>query len=158
LSTTFQIKKICNEPDRPPYSHQVDRYFEQFVLDNIITPLHLQTGNVLLSIMLLSKQDVQGDGISIYKPSSIPEERLTFYPVSIILDEVYNGDSVMENMISLYFQVICLFFRNYFPTVTSEFLLGLKDKLDWDFLLSLPYPAPFEDQQYVGDDFLTRNN
>jgi hypothetical protein len=127
-------------------------------MDNIITPLHLTTGNALLSMMLLPKQDVQGDGIAIYPPSHIAEEQLTFYPASIILEDVYAGDNVMENIVSLYFQVICLFFRNYFPEVTSEFLFDLKDKIDWDFLLSLPYPAPFEDQQYIGDDLLTRNN
>jgi hypothetical protein len=158
LTTTFQIKKICNEPNRPPYSHKLDRYFEQFVNDNIIEPLHLNMGNVLLSIMILAKRDVHDNGIGIYEPSTIDEEQLTFYPVSILLEDVYNGDTVMENIISLYFQVICLFFRNYFPSVTTDYLVSLKDKLDWVYLLQLPYPASIEDQQYVGDDTLTRNN
>jgi hypothetical protein len=136
----------------------LDRYFEQFVNDNIIAPLHLDMGNVLLSIMILPKRDVQHNGIGIYEPSTIDEEQLTFYPVSILLEDVYNGDAVMENIVSLYFQVICLFFRNYFPTVTADYLMSLKDKLHWDYLLQLPYPASIEDQQYVGDDTLTRNN
>jgi hypothetical protein len=30
-------------------------------------------------------------------------------------------------------------------------MLELKKKLDWDYLLSLPYPVPIDEQKYVGD-------
>jgi len=101
--------------------------------------------------MYFAKQANSPEGISIYEPSTVAEEKLTFYPVSINLEDVYKNDTPLENIISLYYQVISLFILSNYKNITREYMLELKKKLDWDYLLSLPYPAPFPEQKYVAD-------
>ncbi len=155
LTKQFIIKKVCNEEDRPPYSNKVDEYFEDLVEENILGPLNIigsTDWRELLSIMYFKKEDNSPEGINFYEASVIEEEKIKFYPVAISLDDVYtNNATPLENIIGLYYQVISLFFLTYYKSVSREFLLKLKDKLDWDYLLSLPYPAPFNEQKYVGD-------
>lgn len=150
----FIIRKICTHANRPPYSHKVDAYFEDFVHEHILTPLQLLSNEddaILLSLIILTKDETKMEGIGIYEPSVLAEERIVYHPVSIRLEEVYKDDNVMENIISLYYQLISLFFIHYYEQVTSELMMALKEKLDWNYLLSIPYPAPYEEQQYVGD-------
>jgi hypothetical protein len=89
-------------------------------------------------------------GVSIYEPEVI-ENNTRHYPVSIILEDVYANNNEMENIVGLYFQVISRFFLSIYQNISTEFMVGLQDKLNWKYLLSLPYPAPFAEQKYVGD-------
>ena len=154
MTKYFFIKKVCSEENRPQYSYKVDEYFEDFVRKNILEAFDiLQDGQskLILSIMYFAKQANSPEGISIYEPSTVAEEKLTFYPVSINLEDVYKDGTPLENIISLYYQVISLFFLSNYKKVFREYILQLKEKLDWDYLLSLPYPASFSEQKYVAD-------
>ena len=150
----FLIKKISTDPNRPPYSYKVEEYFEEFVYNNILQPFNVilnEKWKVLLSIMIFKKDENSPTGVNIYEPSIIEEEQIKYFPVAINMEDVYANDQPLENIVSLYFQIISLFFLSNYKEISKEYMLDLKDKLDWDYLLSLPYPAPFLEQKYVGD-------
>lgn len=154
MTKQFFIKKVCNEENRPPYSYKVDEYFEDFVNKNILQVFNILEDNkwrLVLSIMYFAKEANSPEGISIYEPSTVKEEKMIFYPVSINLEDVFKDNSPLENIISLYYQVISLFFLSSYKSISTDYMLELKEKLDWDYLLSLPYPASFNEQKYVGD-------
>jgi hypothetical protein len=155
LTKQFQIKKICDHADRPAYSNKVDEYFEKFVYDNILTPFQIildKEHTVILSVMILKRDETNVEGIGIYDSATVEGEDLVYYPVSIILEDVLDGGNVMENIVSLYFQVISLFFLTNYEVVSQEYMLSLNENIDWAYLLSIPYPAAYEDQKYVGDE------
>lgn len=154
MTKQFSIKKICSEEIRPPYSYKVEAYFEEFVHDNILKPFDIilkEEWRTILSIMIFKKDELNPEGVSFYEPDLLEEEKVKFYPISILLEDIYKNDAHMENIVSLYFQVISLFFISHFKSITSDYMVALKDKLDWDYLLSLPYPAHKDEQHYVGD-------
>jgi hypothetical protein len=154
LTKPFIIKKVCDEPDKPPYSYKVDEYFEQFVRENIIEPFNIiaeDDWKILLSIMMFKKDEESQEGVSIYPAETIDEEKIRYYPIAINIEDVYANNTPMENIVGIYYQIISLFFISNYEGISEEFMLELKKKLDWDYLLSLPYPAPSEQQKYVGD-------
>lgn len=148
----FSIKKICTEDNRPPYSIKVDEYFERFVTDNILKPFDIILNDewkVILSIMIFKKEADAPEGVSIYEPDNIEEEKVRFYPVGINLEDIYKTEEHIVNIVGLYFQIISLFFLSNYKNISKEYMVGLMDKIDWDFLFSIPYPAPAEEQGYV---------
>lgn len=154
MTKQFLIKKVCKEADRPPYSYKLDEYFEEFVDTFILQPFNIIVSDnwtILLSIMIFPKDADSPTGVNIYEASVIEEERIKYYPAAINMEDIYANNQPLENIISLYFQVISLFFLSYYKSISREYMLGLKDKLDWDYLLSLPYTSPFVEQKYVGD-------
>ncbi|MDB5192199.1 MAG: hypothetical protein JWQ96_1762 [Segetibacter sp.] len=154
MDKQFLIKKICDLEERPAYSYKVETYFEDFVYENLLKPFDIiidTSWTILLPIMIFKKEENSTEGISIYEPSTVEEEGVTYFPVSINIEDIYANGTVMENIVSLYYQVISLFFLNNYKSVSNEYMLELKNKIDWHYLLSLPYPVPYEQQKYVGD-------
>ncbi|GEO09682.1 hypothetical protein [Segetibacter aerophilus] len=150
----FLIKKVCSEANRPPYSYKVEEYFEEFVHNYILQPFNIilnEKWKVLLSIMLFKKDDNSPQGVNIYEASLVEEELIKYYPVAITLDDIYANDKPMENIVGLYYKIISLFFLSNYPGISQQYMLDLKEKLDWEYLLSLTYPAPYSEQKYVGD-------
>ena len=43
-----------------------------------------------------------------------------------------------------------------FKRLKREELDGLKPKIDWSMVESFPFPAPFEEQRYIGDEGKSR--
>lgn len=155
MTKQFSIKKVSSEDNRPPYSYKVEEYFENFVHENILRPFNLLANDehkTLLSIMLLNKDEQSPEGINFYEPEMIEEENVKFYPVTIYLEDIYLDGKPVENIVSLYFQIISIFFLSYYKKLEMEYMIDLKEKIDWNYLLSLPYPAPAEEQKYVGDN------
>jgi hypothetical protein len=154
LTKQFIIKKVCDEPDKPPYSYKVDEYFEEFVRENIIEPFNIireDDWKILLSVMMFKKDEESPEGVSIYPAETIEEEKIRYYPIAINIEDVYANNTPMENIVGIYYQIISLFFISNCEGISEEFMLELKKKLDWDYLLSLPYPVPIDEQKYVGD-------
>lgn len=154
MTKQFLIKKVCTEIDRPPYSYKLDEYFEDFVYTFILHPFNIilnEKWKVLLSVMIFKKDANGSTGVDIYEPSFIEEEMIKYYPVSIHMEDIYANDKPLENIISLYFQIISLFFLSNYKSISKDYMLDLKEKLDWDYLLSISYPAAFSEQKYVGD-------
>jgi hypothetical protein len=154
LTKPFIIKKVCDEPDKPPYSYKVDEYFEEFVREHIVVPFNIVAEDdwkILLSIMMFKKDEENPEGVSIYPAETIEEEKIRYYPIAINIEDVYANNTPMENIVGIYYQIISLFFISNYESISEEFMLELKKKLDWDYLLSLPYPVPIDEQKYVGD-------
>jgi hypothetical protein len=155
VTKQFSIKKISEEGDRPPYSYKVEEYFEDFVHENILKPFDIIVNDewkTILSVMLLKKDEQSLEGINFYEPEMIEDEKVKFYPVTIYIEDVYENDKPVENIVSLYFQIISIFFLSYYKRIEPEYMMEMKEKIDWDHLLAIPYPAPVKEQKYVGDN------
>jgi hypothetical protein len=49
------------------------------------------------------------------------------------------------------YEAIAIFLTSTYKKVTSEFMNELCNNVDLEYLLSLPYPAPFKEQKYLSD-------
>ena len=155
MNKQFSIKKICTEENRPPYSSKIEEYFEDFVTDNILKPFNIIINDewkIILSVMIFKKEPESPEGVSIYEPDTIEEGKVMFYPVGINLEDIYKSEEHIVNIVGLYFQIISLFFLSNYKNIAREYMVNLMEKIDWDYLFSIPYPAPVEEQGYVGTD------
>jgi hypothetical protein len=50
------------------------------------------------------------------------------------------------------YEAVSLFLTTTFKRVTPEFMATLWKQVDLDYLLALPYPAPFQEQKYLLDE------
>ncbi|HEX8460729.1 MAG TPA: hypothetical protein VF623_04845 [Segetibacter sp.] len=150
---SFNIKKICAEPDRPPYSRKVDEYFETFVYENILKPFDIIINSdwkVVLTIMIFKKELDAPEGINFYEPDVFEDDKIKVFPATINLEDIYKNEDHVENIVGLYFQVISIFFLSRYKKVAQEYMVELMDQIDWKYLLELPYPTLVEEQGYVG--------
>jgi uncharacterized protein with ParB-like and HNH nuclease domain len=149
MSKKFSLLLVCKRIDKPRVDRRVIEYLEQFVLEEILQPYNIIISakpNVILSlasfeferhaieIKLLHTQRVYGDKLStIVIPFNLIEENRS-----------------LENLVILYFKAIEVFFLANYKKLNKSIFDHLREKLDMDYLSSIPYPASDEDVNYVG--------
>ena len=99
--------------------------------------------------MMFEEEEHLPEGISFYEPDLFEDEKIKVYPVAININDIYRNNQHVQNVVGLYFQLLSMFFLSNYKLVSREYVADLMEKLDWDYLLSLPYPAPEEEQGYV---------
>lgn len=154
MKNHFLIKLACNYSDRPPISHKVIEYLEQFIIDNILIPKKIIIGgkwNIWLAISFMKEGNFGPKGVYMYKPTTVSGDNVKFYPIDIPLKEIKESEKPYLRTIELLLEGVRLFFTKTYKKVSADILDELFKKIDWDYMLSLPYPAEVRDQKYIGD-------
>lgn len=109
--------------------------------------------NICLSILFV-EEGARSASTAVYLAKSgrtISAERVKIYQVLIPLKSILESDDHFLKTITLMYEALTLFFTSTYRKITQHFMQELWAKVDLDYLRSLPYPAPLEEQQYVGD-------
>lgn len=80
------------------------------------------------------------------------EESIKMYEALIPLEILSESDNYLLDVIELIYKCICIFLDTTYKKITMEQMNKLWEQVDLEYLISLPYPAPFNDQKYVGDN------
>ena len=133
---------------RPRVSIHVDEYIWSFIEENIVKPHKLMRSEKHGYLLDISFED-----------------RTTWFSPNKIWtncgDKVLNVDikaaNVSENITpreyaDLLFDGIGAALVFNFKRLKREEFDGLKPKIDWSIVESFPFPAPFEEQRYIGDE------
>ena len=143
---------------RPRVSIHVDEYIWSFIEENIVKPHKL---------MRSEKHGVEMDSANrsyFREDFAGGKDRTTWFSPNKIWtncgDKVLNVDikaaNVSENITpreytDLLFDGIGSALVFNFKRLKREEFDGLKPKIDWSIVESFPFPAPFEEQRYIGD-------
>ena len=157
MNSHFKLLKSGTIDDRPPMSFLVDEYFEIFVTNKVLRTKSIiveSKWNIYLSLIFV------GDGPKVLfdrmafieKPRTVRFEQLKIYTVLIRYNQIEGAKDPYLKTIELIYEAISMFLTTVYKKVSRSFMDELWLKIDLDYLLSLPYPAPFEDQKYVADD------
>jgi len=65
---------------------------------------------------------------------------------------IEESDAPLIKTIELIYEAIKVFLVDTYKKITPEFMDMVWESVDVEYLRSLPYPAPFEDQKYVEDE------
>lgn len=151
----FSISKVCSQRHRPEYSYLVDEYLEKFIDTNILMPFKIINGtrwNIVLSMLMLPDGPRGPKGVFVFnKPRTLSQEMLKIFPVQIPYEEVFKNDTIVKNVVCLYFEAFKQFFTRNYKKIPPEYFNQIEQKIDWKYILSLPYPVEIRDQRYVGD-------
>ena len=155
MDKQFFIKRLCIDEERPPFSQKLEEYFENYIHHYILVPNNIilnEEGETWLTMMIMSQGLYGGAEVEVHPPQVTVEDGVTSYPVYIPLEAIYEFDTPVDTLIELYFKAFTEFFTTYFKEVTMDDIRQLKAITDFDYLRSLPFPAPPGEQGYLGDE------
>jgi len=157
MTRQFEIvQSSLSFTDRPPISHKVREYFEEFIMEEILKPKRiLVTTDWQIHLVLIFSPEApryKADFIFMPKsPTTVKSERVKIYDVMIPKKLIDQSEKPYLRTIELMWEAITLFFTGTYKKVTKAEMDLLWQKTDMDYLLSLPYPAPMIEQKYLSD-------
>jgi len=152
----FKILLVCSAfEERPPISVKVREYFERFIHENLLQKKNIIIGGkwrINLGLILLEEGPRGPKTITLAKsPRTISNENTRLYEAVVPLKPIQQSKEPYLKTIQTIYEALKIFFTTTYKKITPGFMDELWQQVDIDYLLSLPYPAPLEDQQYVGD-------
>ncbi|RAJ08559.1 hypothetical protein LX64_01212 [Chitinophaga skermanii] len=156
MPATFTIHQFAtNHEVRPPISYLVRKYFEEFIQTNLLQDKKLQVPHeVAIVLDLYFVEDVVGGPKEIFLSPIIPNKKnqpKKPYMMLVPLGLLKNAQDPQSKTMELMYEAIMLLCVNIFPKLPPNYMANLGKKIDWNYLKSLPYPAPQAEQQYVSD-------
>lgn len=159
MQSYFKIFQSCSDKERPPISYKVREYFEEFISENVFSKMKIAVGGkwqIILSIhfteggkKVLFKRMALSKGVT-----TVTTENKKIYDLFILTDEIKKSFNPQRTTIDLMYEAITLFLTSTYKKVTLDFMVKLQKQIDMSYLLSLDYPAPFEEQKYLLDEQL----
>jgi len=155
----FLIHLLGKVNARPPISYHVKEYFEGFITEKVLKEKKILIGGrwqVMFTISFLAKgPKTNFDDIVVGKGArTVATESVKIYESIILIDAIKGAENPYLRTIELIFKALGLFLTSTYKKITPEFMDGLWNQVDLDYLLSLPYPAPFSEQKYLIDEIM----
>lgn len=157
MKSYFKIYQTCTSNNlRPPISHKVRKYFEKFLIDNVLEKKKIIIGGkwtIGLS-MLFVQEGARYTLRDIYMAKgsrTVSAEAIKIYEILIPLLCIQEAKEPLLKTVELMYDAIKKFVTITYKKITPEFMDELWSSVDLDYLFSLPYPAPLSEQKYVGD-------
>jgi hypothetical protein len=148
LSTTFT--------KRPPISSKVREYFEIFIHDNLLTKKNLIVKSkweirFLVSFIEEGPRYTSEHLFLGKKHRTLTNEMIKMYEILVPLILISKAANPYLKTIELIYEALTIFFTTNYKTISKEEMTELWSIVDLKYLLSLPYPAPLEEQKYSTD-------
>lgn len=156
MRSSFVINLGNSMDNRPPISYKILKYFELFIEEHVLIKKKIiinSKWNIWLVIHFTGKgPKVLFKEMSLaQRPRTVSADKVKIYYVFIHENLLNSSQNHPLRTIEVMYDSIKLFFTTIYPKVQSEFMDELWNNVDLDYLLSLPYPAPLEEQEYIGD-------
>jgi hypothetical protein len=143
---------------RPAFSCKIREHLEELIYQKILLPCKIIIGGkfeIWLHLSFADYYTLENDRVFVaYKPTTFMKEQIKTYFTSLNYAIILQSSNRRLTYIQLIVEALELFFNRFYKKVKQEDLERFKAKIDYDYLMALPYPAPFEEQQYVMDDSL----
>ncbi|MDJ1504769.1 hypothetical protein [Xanthocytophaga agilis] len=135
--------------DRPRVSYKIREYLEEFIEKHILFPKNIIVNaktDVMLCIVL--KKEKKGT-IEVLPSSTIQGVKL--YTLFLSYADILGSQNLVRDFVDLLYEAISIFFRENYKRIKKELLEEAKKHIDYEYLVNLPYPAPYDDQRYIND-------
>lgn len=155
MTNVFLIKLSCNSYiDRPPISYKAIEYLQEFIVKNLLTPKKVIVGTkwkIWLSACFVKPSNYGPKGLHLYKPFTVSSDHVKIYPIDIPLIEIQSSNNAFKKTVDLLLDAIELFLTDNYKKMTQQTISEEYKKIDWEYILSIPYPAEVSEQRYIGD-------
>ncbi|RAJ05512.1 hypothetical protein LX64_02672 [Chitinophaga skermanii] len=155
----FSIIQLGRLNLRPEISYKVREYLENFFIKKVFEAKKIIVGGkwmVEFCIHFLPKgPGTLFEDIVLAKGArTVSSDSLKIYECIIPFDFIRDADDPKLETIKLMFRAIKLFVTSTYKKVKPEVIDELWNEIDLNYLLSLPYPAPIDEQKYFVDEIM----
>lgn len=159
MQTNFKIYAMGGLDERPPISHKLIDYFVQFVIDHVLKPQRIIIGgkwqtHLCLHFLAEGPRFTTSEIVMAKGATTVKQDSVKIYNIIIPTKAIVESQNPYQKTIDIMYEAITKYFTSSFKKVTLEFMADLRTQIDFDYLLSLPYPAPFAEQQFLLDQQL----
>ncbi len=145
--------------NRPPISYKVIEYIEKQVSENLLKSRNIiVNGSWDIHLILTFCEETErykSEYLFLAKsPRTVAVNKIKIYEVLIPMKLIVNSREPYKKTIELIFEAVKTFLTTNYKKINANDLDKLWEKIDKEYLLSLPYPAPREDQKYLTDVIL----
>jgi hypothetical protein len=156
MGSKFRIIQGGNFLGRPPISYRVREYLEEVVTEDILKKHNIivnSNWNIALGVIFVGSGPyfTAKEVIVKTKPRTIGSEKTKLFTALIPLITITESDEPYTKTVKMMFEAIKQLLTLTYRKVTAAEMDELWGKLDFDYLRSLPYPAPFSEQKYAGE-------
>lgn len=156
MENYFSISQAYTTKFRPPISCKIREYFVQFLVENLLKEKKIILGgkwhiNIAIYFVGEGRLGLPKSIVMAKNPRTVSAESTKIYEILIPIRPIQESEAPLIKTIELMYEAMVVFFTTTYKKVTKDFMNELWRRVDLKFLLSLPYPAPIEDQKYVGD-------
>ena len=156
MNTYFNIYQVGKLSERPQISYKIREYLSEFVINNILEKRGIIVGGkwkIVLALHFMPEgKYYTTEELSLAKGyQTVKQDGVKIYTILVPLKAIGKSDKPLLKTVELMYEAITKYFITNFKSISAEFMEHLKTEIDFPYLLSLPYPAPFKDQRYVAD-------
>lgn len=141
--------------NRPPVSHKVREYLEELIHTHLLVPNKLvvnQKWNIVLGIYFVDDEEE----IVILPVNTFAD--ISVKSATVFIPNRKNGSSLnyMEYYVAALLDVVRLFLTRNYKTFHDELMANVTSAINRKHIDSIPFPATFDEQLYVGDTEVIR--
>lgn len=156
MESKFEIWQTGSLLHRPPISHEVRDYLVRFCSDNVFKKKKIiEEANwkiILVFHFISTGPRVKFKDIAFVKsPRTLSAENIKMFDVFVLVEGIQDSTNPYLRTIELMLEGIKQFITSCYKSVNPEFIDTLWMEINYDYLFSLPYPAPYDKQKYVED-------
>ena len=142
--------------ERPQISYRVREYLESFVVENLLKERKIipESKWRIDLVLVFQRETIRYTSTHLTlgaRPTTVTVENVKIYEVLIPMKLIQESSHPYLRTIELMWEAITLFFTKNYKKISPGGMSELWKKINLDFLLSLPYPAPLIDQKYITD-------
>lgn len=149
----FRITQIADWDKRLNESYKIREYFEDLIKKEILIPYKIiLEGKWIIELTIHLVPDTREGKIEFFRGSTYKSFNLKTFPIFIPLNKIVNSTDIVKNYVDYLFLAIKEFFILNYRKIKMDVFEKINKEIDYNYLCSLPFPAPFKDQKYIGDD------
>jgi hypothetical protein len=153
----FSLRLVASLDKRLKMSHQVRDHLQVLVTKHIIQPYGLKSKWETYISMHLVGSNWTGKPIDvIIKPNTASRRSEGYYARAYTIFMSLQHINAAPGPVRAFVEFAVLGLEELFTTLYKKIKPGdfaaLRADIDWAYIASLPFPAPFEEQGYLGDD------
>jgi hypothetical protein len=157
MKSHFDIWQSGSTIDRPPISSKVKEYLIEFITENVLREKRIildSNWNVVLAMFFLGEGErftTTNIFLANGGPRTIKSDRIKMHEAVLPIKRIKLSQNPYLTTIEMMYETLKMFLTKTYKKVKPELMDELWKKVDLEYLLSLPYPAPFSEQKYAAD-------
>lgn len=148
------IEHRCNNVEkRPPVSHILREYLSAYINNEVFLPYHLSSKNDIILSIIFAPQADTGDDAEYWlsNPTVYIKDNVKLYTIYVPFD-ITRYEDKLEAYIEVCLNAVIFFLEKTYKKLKSFDFNALYKNVNMDYVYSIPFPAPFNQQKFIGDD------
>ncbi|KGO78609.1 hypothetical protein Q763_17640 [Flavobacterium beibuense F44-8] len=139
---------------RPKVSYKLKEYIEDFFVKALFTEKKIIVNSKFSTLLQVSFFIDKKEEYIVCLPCTVYKDmNIKAFPIMVsYIDKFHESKNVNLDFANMLFDVVSEFLLSNYKKIKFEDLKSLREEIDKDYLSKIIYPAPFNEQCFIGDD------